>query len=157
MNAFVLVGAGAAVAVVLLAVVPRVLLRRAQDRLAERLIADPAAAFRLLTRAERGTPGAYRRVPGVLGLTPDAIVFYGLFGESETLPTSRLQKIITGSRLSSGRRLAMGEVLRLTHASGAEAEFVLERASAHAWRSHLGLWAVEERKASMDVVSPGRK
>jgi hypothetical protein len=156
-NAFVLVGAGAAVAVVLLAVVPRVLLRRAQDRLAERLLADPAAAFRLLTRAERGTAGAYRRVPGVLGLTPDAIVFYGLFGESETLPTSRLQKIITGSRLSSGRRLAMGEVLRLTRASGDEAEFVLERASAHAWRSHLGLWAVEERKASMDVVSPGRK
>lgn len=157
MSALVLVGVGAAAAVVLLAVVPRFLLRRAQDRLAQRLLADPAAAFRLLTRAERGTADAYRRLPGVLGLTADSVVFFGVFGESETLPTARIQKIVTGSRLSSGRRLAMGEVLRLTHASGAEAEFVLERASAHAWRSHLGLWAVEERKASMDVVSPGRK
>ncbi len=156
MNALVLLGVGAAATVALLAVVPRFLLRRAQDRLAERLLADPAAAFRLLTRAERGTAGAYRRVPGLLGLTADAVLFFGLFGESESLPTSRIQKIVTGTRLSSGRRLAFGEVLRLTRVSGEEAEYVLERASAHAWRSHLGLWAVEERKASMDVVSPGR-
>ncbi len=157
MNGLVLVVAGAAAALVLLAVVPRLLIRRAQDRLAGRLLTDPAAAFRLLTRAERGTAGAYRRIPGVLGLTADAIVFYGVFGESETLPTSRIQKVVTGTRLSSGRSLTAGEVLRLTRASGEEAEFVLERASAHAWRSHLGLWAVEERRAAMDVVSPGRK
>ncbi|MGE5413659.1 MAG: hypothetical protein ACM3NW_05745 [Syntrophomonadaceae bacterium] len=157
MNALVFVAVGAAVAVALLVAVPRFLLRRAQDRLAARLLGDPAAAFRLLTRAERATAGAYRRVPGVLGLTAEAIVFFGVFGESEALPTSRIQKIVTGSRLSSGRRLAVGEVLRLTRSSGEEAEFVLERASAHAWRSHLGLWAVEERRAAMDVVSPGRK
>lgn len=157
MNALVLAGAAVAAALVLLAVVPRRLLRRAQDRLAERLLGDPAAAFRLLTRAERGTPGAHRRIPGVLGLTAEAIVFFGVFGESETLATSRIQKVVTGTRLSSGRRLLGWEVLRLTRPGGEEVEFVLERASASAWRSHLGLWAVEERRASMDMVTPGRK
>ena len=142
---------------ILLAVVPRRLLRRGQDRLARRLLDDPSASFRLLTRAERSTAGEYRRLPGVLGLTGDALVFFGLFGETETLATSRIQKIVTGSVLANGRRLLGREVLRLTGADGQEVEFVLERASASAWRSHLGLWAVEERRAAMDVVTPGRR
>jgi hypothetical protein len=156
-SVFYVVLLGAAAAAVLLAVVPRRLLRRAQDRLARRLLDGPGASFRLLTRAERTTTGAYRRLPGVLGLTPDALVFHGLFGETETLATSRIQKIVTGSVLSNGRRLLHREVLRLTASGGEEIEFVLERASASAWRSHLGLWAVEERRAAIDVVTPGRR
>lgn len=157
MSVFYVVLLGAAAAVVLLAVVPHRLLRRAQDRLARRLLDAPDASFRLLTRAERATAHAYRRLPGVLGLTQDALVFHGLFGETETLATSRIQKIVTGSVLSSGRRLLRREVLRLTASGGEEIEFVLERASASAWRSHLGLWAVEERRAAIDVVTPGRR
>ncbi len=134
---------------------PRLLLRRAQDRLAARLLAEPGAGFKLLTRAER-VAGAYRRVPGILGLTEDAVSFQGLFGETELLPTSRIQKIATGHKLASGRRLLRQEVLRFTRSSGDELEFVLAPASAGAWRSHLGLWAVAERKAAMDQVTPGR-
>jgi len=156
-SALVLVLIGAAAAVILLAVVPRLLLRRGQDRLARRLLDEPAVSFRLLTRAERGSAGVYRRLPGVLGLTGDTLVFFGLFGEKETLATSRIQKIVTGSVLSSGRRLLGREVLRLTASDGAEVEFVLERASASAWRSHLGLWAIEERRAGTDLVTPGRR
>jgi hypothetical protein len=153
----VLVSIAAAAAVILLGVVPRMLLGRAQDRLARRLLDGPADSFRLLTRAERATAGTYRRLPGVLGLTADAVVFHGLFRETEMLATSRIQKIVTGSVLSSGRRLFGREVLRLTASDGRELEFVLERASASAWRSHLGLWAVEERRAAMDMVTPGRR
>jgi hypothetical protein len=155
-SAFVLVLLGVAAAGILLAV-PRRLLRRAQDRLARRLLEEPSASYRLLTRAERTTSGAYRRLPGVLGMTEDSVVFFGLFGERETLATSRIQKIVTGRVLSSGRRLLGREVLRLTSSDGAELEFVLERASGSAWRSHLGLWATEERRAAMDVVTPGRR
>jgi hypothetical protein len=151
----VLVAAAAVVAAALLIAVPRVLLRRAQDRLAARLLAEPGAAFKLLTRAER-VAGIHRRTPGVLGLTEDAVTFHGLFGESDVLPTSRIQKIATGKRLASGRKLVRNEILRLTRSSGEELEFVLGKASAGAWRSHLGLWAVAERKAAMDQVTPGR-
>ncbi len=157
MSALVLVLFGIAAAAILLAAVPRLLLRRAQDRLARRLLDESSSSFRLLTRAERTTSGSYRRLPGVLGLTGEALVFFGLFGETETLATSRIQKIVTGSVLSSGRRLLRREVLRLTASDGAEIEFVLEPASGSAWRSHLGLWAVEERRAAMDVVTPGRR
>ena len=157
MSAPVLVLAATLAVAILAAVVPRALLTRAQDRLARRLLDAPGASFKLLTRAELCTGGAYRRLPGVLGLTEDALVFHGLFGETETLPTARLQKILTGTRLSNGRQLLGREVLRLTRSSGEELEFVLARASASAWRSHLGLWAVEERRAAMDVVSPGKK
>ena len=58
--------------------------------------------------------------------------------------------------MANGRRLLRREVLRLTRAGGEEREFVLARASASAWRSHLGLWAIEERRAAMDTVTPGR-
>jgi hypothetical protein len=136
--------------------IPRVLVGRAQDRLARRLVAADGGRFKLLTRAER-TRGTYRREPGVLGLTEDALVFEGLFGETETLPTARIQKIITGDRLANGRRLLRSEVLRIARPGGEELEFVLAAPSAAAWRSHLGLWAVAERTAAMDQVSPGRR
>jgi hypothetical protein len=148
--------AATVIVAVLVAVVPRVLLGRAQDRLAKSLLEETGASFKLLTRAELCTVGAYRRLPGVLGLTEDALVFHGVFGEAETLPTARIQKIVTGTRLASGRELLGREVLRLTRSGGEELEFVLARAPASAWRSHLGLWAVEERRAAMDVVTPGK-
>ena len=151
-----LAAAAVAAALVLVAVVPRLLLTRAQDRLATRLLAETGASFKLLTRAELCTAGAYRRLPGVLGLTEDALVFHGLFGEAETLATARIQKIVTGTRLASGRQLLGREVLRVARSGGGELEVVLARASASAWRSHLGLWAVEERRAAMDTVTPGR-
>ncbi len=142
-------------ALVLIVAVPRVLMRRAQDRLARSLLERDAGRFKLLTRADLAA-GDYRRLPGVLGLTGDGLEFTGLFGESAVLPASRIQKIATGDRLSSGRRLLRLEVLRLTRSNGEELEFVLTRPSASAWRSHLGLWAVEERKAEADTVTPGR-
>ena len=148
--------AGLALLFVALAVVPRLLLHRAQDRLAGRLLAGPEGGFRLLTRAEL-VAGPRRRLPGVLGLTADAIVFEGLFGEREVLATSRISKIITGRRLSSGRTLLKQEVLRIQRSDGSELEVVLAPPSAGAWRSHLGLWAVEERKAGMETVTPGKK
>jgi hypothetical protein len=157
-TAFVLVVAGGFTLVVAaMAVVPRLLLKRAQDRLAARLLAAGGGAYRLLTRAEL-VSGPRRRLPGVLGLTADAVVFEGLFRERETVALSRIRKIITGRRLSSGRLLVRQEVLRIARTGdGGELEVVLAPPSAAAWRSHLGLWAVEERKASMETVTPGRK
>jgi hypothetical protein len=149
----------AAVAVLLLvtaiAVVPRVLLARAQDRLAERALADSGESIRLLTRAEM-VVGRYRRIPGVLGLTSGAVSFLGVFGESVPIATSRIAKIETGSRLASGRLLVRREVLRITPSSGEALEFVLSRPSCHAWRSHLGLWATAERQSGSERVEPGR-
>ena len=143
-------------AVLLVLVLPRLLLRRAQDRLASRLLADASRPFDLLTRAEL-CAGPHRRLPGVLGLGGGAIVFESLFGDTTALPTQRLQKIVTGDRLASGRRLLRLEVLRLSSSDGSDLEFVLTPASAAAWRSHLGLWAVNERKSAADVVRPGRR
>ena len=142
-------------ALALFATIPRLLLGRSQDRLAKRLLEESGETFKLLTRAEL-CAGKYRRLPGVLGLTEGGVEFRGVFGESETIATPRLSKIVTGSRLSSGRRLFRREALRLSRANGEDLEFVLARASASAWRSHLGLWAIEQRKAAMDVVTPGR-
>lgn len=151
-----LIGFGVGAAAILLLVLPRLLLGRAQDRLARRLLAADAGRYKLLTRAALVT-GAHRRLPGVLGLTEDRVEFHGLFGETVALPTTRIQKIVTGQRLASGRQLQRLEVLRLSPPDGDAIELVLTRASASAWRSHLGLWAVNERKAGMDVVAPGRK
>jgi hypothetical protein len=150
----ILIVAAAAVAI-LLAAVPRALLGRAQDRLARQLLEQMQPPFQLLTRAEL-CAGKYRRLPGVLGLTGAGVEFRGVFGEAETVATPRIHKIVTGTRLSSGRRLLRREVLRLSRGSGDELEFVLTRDSASAWRSHLGLWAIAERKAAMDLVTPGR-
>jgi hypothetical protein len=151
----VLIALGAVAALGLLVAVPRVLLGRSQDRLARRLLDEDSGRFRLLTRAER-VAGQYRRLPGVLGLTRDAVQFEGLFGESEALHTSRIQKIVTGQRLANGRRLVQLGVLRITSSGGEEIEFVLTRASLSAWRGHLGLWAGGQRQAERDEVTPGR-
>jgi hypothetical protein len=131
------------------------MLAAAQDRLARERLATEGREFRLLTRAER-VSGRYRRLPGILGLTGDRLVFEGLFGESEELATSRIQKIETGRKLESGRVLLRLEVLRITPSSGDPLEFVLTAAAAGAWRSHLGLWAMKERQADADPVVPGR-
>jgi hypothetical protein len=143
-------------AAVLVLLLPRLLVRRAQDRLAGKRLGEDGERFKLLTRADL-VSGTYRRSSGVLGLTEDAVAFEGLFGEAAVVPTSRIQKIVTGKKLANGRQLLRLEVLRLTRSTGEELEFVLSPASAAAWRSHLGLWAVQERKASMDTVRPGRK
>ena len=151
------IGLGAAVIVVAaILLVPRSLVKRAQDRLARERIEREGRSFKLLTRADL-VLGRYRRIPGVLGLTEDALSFEGLFGESVLLPTSRIQKIATGKRLPSGRLLFRLEVLRITRSNGEEVEFALTPASALAWRSHLGLWAMRERQADADRVTPGRR
>ncbi len=142
-------------ALLVLVVLPRKLLSRAQDRLARERLERSGAEFRLLTRGEL-VVGRYRRLPGVLGLTGDRILFEGLFGESHELATSRIQKIETGRRLASGRVFLRLEVLRITPSAGEPMEFVLTRPAAGAWRSHLGLWAMKERQADADRVSPGR-
>jgi hypothetical protein len=147
------VALAAAAALVAVLTVPRIFLRRAQDRLAKEKLAsgDPM----LLTRADL-VVGRHRRVPGVLGLTSDALRFDGLFEESAVMRTSEIQKIETGQRLSNGRLLLRLEVLRLTAAGGKQTEFVLTRETGAAWRSHLGLWAIKERQADADRVVPGR-
>ena len=123
---------------------PRLAIRRSQDRLAERTMGAGGEPFRLLTRAELVT-GRWRRLPGVLGLAGEAITFDGVFGETHVIAVSRIGKIVTGRKLSSGRVLFRMEVLRISAGQGPETEFVLTPASASAWRSHLGLWAMAER------------
>jgi hypothetical protein len=152
-----LAAAGASLAAALLALllIPRLLLQRAQDRLAKEAIEREPDAWKLLTRAEL-VKGRYRRLPGLLGLKEGSLEFSGLHGESILLPTARIQKIATGTRLASGRLLFRMEVLRVARSSGEDLEFVLTRPAASAWRSHLGLWAMAERQADADRVTPGR-
>jgi hypothetical protein len=150
----VLAAAGVVVAVASAFLLPRFVVRRAQDHVAKRLLAEEPGRFQLLTRAELVT-GRYRRVPGVLALSQDAVSFQGLFGETELVAMSRIQKIATGRRMANGRRLVRLEVLRITRGDATELELVLAPNSASAWRSHLGLWAVRERTAAMDTVAPG--
>jgi hypothetical protein len=157
----VIVGA-VALALLLVAFLPRVAVRLAQDRLARRMLSEKQQAPMLLTRADL-TAGKWRRVPGVLGLAAGTLSFSGLFGERLRLPTPDIAKIATGRRLASGRLLFRSEVLRIWRTSGEEVEFVLEAASASAWRSHLGLWAMAERVRDAapperaEQVVPGRR
>ena len=137
-------------------VVPKILLTRAQDRLAREKLARNAPGWKLLTRADL-VISRYRRLPGLLGLSDDRLAFEGLFGEAAEIATSRIQKIVTGRRLSSGRTLFRLQVLQVTTSTGEQLEFVLSPASASAWRSHLGLWAARERQADADRVTPGRR
>ena len=141
---------------VLVVFLPRRIFSRAQDRLARERLEKSAGEFRLLTRVEL-VSGRYRRLPGILGLTGERLLFEGLFGESVELSTSRIRKIETGRRLASGRLLFRLEVLRITPSSGDPMEFVLTVPAAGAWRSHLGLWAIAERQADADRVAPGRQ
>ncbi len=171
MTALAILGA-AALLLAAISFFPRVLLHRALDRLAARRLSAEPQPPALLTRAER-VAGRWRRLPGVLGLSEETLFFEGLFGETWVLAASRIGKIITGRRLASGRLLFRTEVLRLVSTAGDETEFVLTRPSASAWRSHLGLWAMEERvrdaagreretvtaaaQADLDHVVPGRR
>lgn len=139
-----------------LAMGPRWFLHRSQDRLARETLEEEGARFKLLTRADL-VVGAYRRLPGILGLTEDTLSFRGVFGESVLLATSRISRIETGRRLASGRTLLRLEVLRITQSNGGVTELILSPASAFAWRSHLGLWAIGQRQANSDQVVPGKK
>ena len=139
----------------LLSLLPRIAVRRAQDRLAERILASRKIPPALLTRADL-VVGRWRRLPGVLAYADGAVSFEGVFGDLVVIPTERIQKIITGRKLSSDRLLFRLEALRITRAGGEETDFVLTPASASAWRSHLGLWAMAERVADAEAVSPGK-
>ena len=147
---------GLAALVLALALLPRLILKRAQNRLAQEKVERLGAAWKLLTRADL-VVSRYRRLPGLLGLTEDRLAFAGLFGETAEIATSQIRKIVTGRRLGNGRMLLRLEVLRVTPSEGEELEFVLSPASASAWRSHLGLWAARERQADADRVAPGRR
>lgn len=152
MSSVLVIGAAVALALSLVAFLPRAAVRRAQDRLARRMLSEKQQAPMLLTRADL-TAGKWRRVPGILGLGAGALSFSGLFGERLLLATTDVAKIATGRRLASGRLLFRSEVLRIWRTSGEEVEFVLEAPSAAAWRSHLGLWAMAER--ARDAAPPG--
>ncbi len=123
--------------------------------MAAEAIARAGSDVRLLTRADV-VSGRYRRVPGILGLTAGSLDFQGLFGEALPMPTARIRKVETGTRLASGRLLFRLEVLRITRSTGDVVEFVLTRSAASAWRSHLGLWAGAERQTDAEQVTPGR-
>jgi hypothetical protein len=152
---FAAAGVGLGAVLLFLLLVPRILLQKAQDRLAKEAIAREPEAWKLLTRADL-VAGLYRRLPGILGLKEGSLEFAGLYGESVVIPTQRIRKIATGSRLASGRLLFRMEALRITRADDEDVEFVLTRPAATAWRSHLGLWAMAERQADADRVAPGR-
>lgn len=150
---WILVGAAALVAALFL--LPRLLLSRAQNRLAKEAMEKDGKALKLLTRAELVT-GRFRRIPGLLAWRDDVLTFQGLFGHNVSIPPAQIRKIVTADRLASGRLLFKLEVLRLSGAGGEELEFVVAPDTAAAWRRLLGEWAGRERAASMDVVTPGR-
>ena len=133
-----------ALLVAALFVVPRLLIRRAQDRLAKAAMARDGKAMKLLTRAEL-VIGKFERIPGLLAWRDDVLTFQGIDGHTVSVPPARIQKIVTADRMGSGRLLMKLEVLRLTDTSGEELEFVVARNSADAWRRLLGDWAVRER------------
>ena len=143
----VIIAAGTALAAAaLLAVVPKAILRRGQDRLAREILARPGGPERprLLTRAERFV-GAYRRLPGVLGMNGKSLVFENRFEPPLEIPLSEIRTISTGKVLSSGRRLFRDESLAITDASGALFEFQMSHASCFQWRQHLGAWAAKRK------------
>ena len=155
MSLLVGVAAGAAALLAAFLIIPRLLLQKAQDRLAAVTIAREPGEWKLLTRADLSV-GRYRRLPGILGLKEGSVEFRGLYGESVLVATDRIRKIATGPRLSTGRLLFRMETLRITRAGEDEVEFVLTPPASEAWRSHLGLWAARERQADADRVTPGR-
>jgi hypothetical protein len=138
--------------------VPRLLIGRAQDRLAKTTMAREGKLLKLLTRAEL-VIGKYERIPGLLSWRDDVLAFQGIEGHSIQVPPSRIRKIVTADRISSGRLLVKLEVLRLTDTDDEELEFLVARNSADAWRRLLGEWSVRERQAAaapQDVATPGR-
>jgi hypothetical protein len=151
------VALGAAVIVAAVFFVPRLLIGRAQDRLARTAMAQSGRSLKLLTRAEL-VIGRFERIPGLLAWRDDVLSFQGITGQAVTIPPARIQKIVTADRLG-GRLLLKLEVLRLTDTDGEELEFVVARDSADAWRRLLGEWSVRERQAaaSPDLVTRGGK
>ena len=147
-----------AVAAFALAFVPRRLIRRSQDRLAAEILSreGKAGALELLTPAEKFV-GAYRRVPGVLGMRGGEMIFQSSFGDSWTLPMGRVRKIVSGKVLSSGRRLFRDEALTLVDAEGAVSEFQMPHASAYQWRRLLSEWAARQKASEAAVVAPGKR
>jgi hypothetical protein len=152
--AWIVIGAAALVAAVF--VFPRLLIARAQDRLAREKMTREGKSLKLLTRADL-VIGRYERIPGLLVWRDDVLAFQGIEGHTINLPPSRIRKIVTADRLAKGRLLMKLEVLRLTDTDGEELEFVLAKNTADAWRSLLGEWAGRERStaASADVVTHG--
>ena len=154
--AWIVIGAAALVAAVF--VFPRLLIARAQDRLAREKMTREGKSLKLLTRADL-VIGRYERIPGLLVWRDDVLAFQGIEGHTINLPPSRIRKIVTADRLAQGRLLMRLEVLRLTDTDGEELEFVLAKNTADAWRSLLGEWAGRERQAaaSQEFVTSGRK
>jgi hypothetical protein len=147
---------GAAAILTAVFILPRLLIGRAQDRLAHATMARDGKALKLVTRAEL-VVGRFRRIPGLLAWRDDVLMFQGIGGHSMAIPPARIQKIVTADRLGSGRLLMKLEVLRLTDTDGEQIELVVARNSADAWRRLLGEWSVRERQASAaDVVTKGR-
>jgi len=141
-------GLAAAALALLLLRVPRRLIRRGQDRLARSILAREAGpdSYHLLTPAERFI-GAYRRIPGVLGMNRSAVVFESAFEGPTVLPLAEIRKIVSGKVVSTGRRLFRDEVLRIEVEGGGRAEFQMPHASVYQWRQHLGRWAARRKNA----------
>lgn len=153
-----LIGATGLVALVALFLLPRILLSRAQDRMAKDTVGrDGKTSLKLLTRAELVT-GRFRRIPGLLAWRDDVLTFQGIFGHTVSIPPAQIRKIVTADRLGSGRLLFRLEVLRMTSADGEELEFVVAPETATAWRRLLGEWAGREHQAPAgDLVIPGSR
>ncbi len=159
MTAAAWIGVGAVALVAILFAFPRLLVVRAQDRLAKETMFRDGKSLKLLTRADL-VVGRYRRIPGLLLWRDDVLAFQGIEGHSLSLPPSQIQKIVTADRLAKGRLLLKLEVLRLTDQAGGELEFVLAKDTANAWRSLLGEWAGRQgaeaaARDSPDVVTRG--
>jgi hypothetical protein len=123
---------------------PRIFIRRRRDRLAATVAAaDDAKSLRLLTPADWRI-SRFRRIPGVLGLTPAELIFESIFGDRRTIPLDAVTKIVTGRVLLGGRRLWRAEVVRID-ADGITSEYQMTHASAVQWRRHLGIWAARQR------------
>jgi hypothetical protein len=147
--AWILLGAAAIIAAFFL--VPRLLIGRAQDQLARTTMARDGKTLKLVTRAEL-VIGKFQRIPGLLSWRDDVLVFQGIDGHTETIPPSRINKIVTADRMGSGRLLVKLEVLRFTDSEGEELEFVVARNSADAWRKMLGDWAGRQKAAEASAT-----
>jgi hypothetical protein len=135
--------------------IPKLLLRRGQDRLAAEIVAGPEkSAFRLLTPAGR-LLGGFRRLPGVLGLRSEDIVFRSRYEAERVLALSAVRRVTTGKVLSTGRRLLRAEALAIVDSHGGIHEFQMSHASIEHWRRHLGAWAARQKAA--EAVSPERR
>lgn len=147
------IGIGAVALSAILFAFPRLLILRAQDRLAKKVMFREGKSLKLLTRADL-VVDRYRRIPGLLSWRDDVLAFQGIEGHEISLPPTQIQKIVTADRLAKGRLLVKLEVLRLTDSAGSELEFVLAKDTAKAWRSLLGEWAGQQRAEATATGAP---